>query len=47
MLQDDDSGMTFTSLMARSNLFPQAHEWEKLKKCTFLCGVVLCDMQCS
>ena len=31
--------------MARSNLFPKAYEWEKLKKCTFLYAVVLCNMQ--
>ena len=39
---NDDPGLTLTSFMARSNLSPL--KWETLKKCAFLCAVVLCDI---
>ena len=39
---NDDSGLIFTSFMARSKLFPKAYKQEKLKKCTV---IMLCDMR--
>ena len=38
---NDDPGLTLTYFMARSNLFSQPFEWEKLKKCIF-CYFVIC-----
>ena len=42
---NDDSGLTLTYFMARSNLVPYAFVWEKDKTMDFSETIVVCDLK--